>query len=149
MEHKGDKENALEVFSEASTLAAKVGNSTLVSECSRERGVILSDFGRYKEASKNFGIACELNPTSPEFLTAHAMSLKQAGLVNKAIKKYRAAKALYEVSGHTQFVEGCELEIKECMEISKKKRASMREGEMKGEGSVSTVGGEEKGEEKE
>ncbi|GMH86473.1 hypothetical protein TrVE_jg3950 [Triparma verrucosa] len=126
MEHKGEKESALEVFGEASTLAAKVGNSTLVSECSRERGVILSDLGKFKEAAKNFGIACELDPTVPELTTAHAMSLKQAGLVNKAIKKYRMAKALYEAQGNSQFVEGCELEIKECIAASKTRRASSR-----------------------
>ena len=54
------------------------------------------------------------------------MSLKQAGLVNKAIKKYRMAKALYEAQGNSQFVEGCELEIKECIAASKTRRASSR-----------------------
>lgn len=125
----GSTEEALELLDSAATLAAKNGSVALVSECHREKGVVLGEQGKWKQAAKSYAISSELNPASPEYLSAWALALKNAGLFNKAAKKFLDAQKHYTEQGNYDFAEHVQLEVDECL---KQKRA------------ISPVGGEGK-----
>eukprot|EP00520_Triparma_pacifica_P020271 CAMPEP_0118646576 /NCGR_PEP_ID=MMETSP0785-20121206/8135_1 /TAXON_ID=91992 /ORGANISM="Bolidomonas pacifica, Strain CCMP 1866" /LENGTH=627 /DNA_ID=CAMNT_0006538589 /DNA_START=1160 /DNA_END=3039 /DNA_ORIENTATION=+ len=95
----GEEAEGEKLLESAATSAAKEGNAHLLTEIHREKGHLLEKNGRWKEASKSYGIAAELNPDAPEYSSAWALALKNAKLYNKAIKKFKVAKDLYTKQG--------------------------------------------------
>jgi tetratricopeptide (TPR) repeat protein len=102
------------MLSTSMEVAAKQGKEVLVLECLRDKGVVLEEMGKHLEAAKIYGMAADLDPTSPELVSARAFSLKAAGKYVKAAKHFMSAATMYERDGqHKHYVEECMREAEE------------------------------------
>ena len=141
----GEEKEGEDLLEAAAVGAAKDGNAHLLTECHREKGRHLGDKGRWKEAAKSYSIASELSQDAPEYLSAWAFALKNIKLYNKAMKKFKLAKELYDKQGKADFSEQVELEIVECAKLKVVAAGQGGEEEGKVEEGKAEEGTEEEG----